>query len=98
MSRCEHFTQGNASYLVADILQAQLRITSLRLAQFQERQDSQGAIIRKDIATLLQQGNVSLARAKAPCLHRKDALGDLLEVLGMYVGQLLERFQELNRR
>ncbi|KAG6903192.1 hypothetical protein C0995_002735 [Termitomyces sp. Mi166 len=82
----------------ASSVTTQLRLTSRKLGQLQERQDSQGAITRKDIATLLQQRKVSLARAKAQSLQREDALGDLLEVLEMYVGQLLEHFQELDQR
>ncbi|KAG5727626.1 TBC domain-containing protein [Termitomyces sp. T112] len=75
----------------------QLRLTSLRLGQLQERQDSKGAITRKDIATLLQKRNVSFARTKARSLQRENALGDLLEVLEMFVGQLLEHFHELDQ-
>ncbi|KAG6854607.1 hypothetical protein C0991_004209 [Blastosporella zonata] len=78
-------------------VKAQLRLTTLRLGQLQEKKDSQGAIIRRDIATLLQQRNVGLARAKAQTLQREDALGDLLEVLEMHVGQLLEHFNELDQ-
>ncbi|KAG6814300.1 hypothetical protein H0H92_013425 [Tricholoma furcatifolium] len=78
-------------------VKSQLRLTTQRLGQSQERQDSQGAITRRDIATLLQQRNVSLARAKAQSLQREDALGDLLEVIEMHVGQLLEHFNELDQ-
>ncbi|KAG6911447.1 hypothetical protein DXG01_014521 [Tephrocybe rancida] len=78
-------------------VKAQLRLTTLRLGQLQEKKDSQGAIIRRDIATLLQQRNVGLARAKAQNLQKEDALGDLLEVLEMHVGQLLEHFNELDQ-
>ncbi|KAG6818204.1 hypothetical protein H0H87_000109 [Tephrocybe sp. NHM501043] len=77
-------------------VKAQLRLTTLRLGQLQEKKDSQGAIIRRDIATLLQQGNFGLSRAKAQNLQREDELGDLLEVLEMHVGQLLEHFNELD--
>ncbi|KAF5387100.1 hypothetical protein D9615_001614 [Tricholomella constricta] len=76
-------------------VKAQLRLTSLRLGQLQEKKDSQGAISRRDIATLLQQRNVGLARLKAQRLLQEDALGDLLEVLEMHVGQLLEHFNEI---
>ena len=53
--------------------------------------------MRKDIATLLQQQNVELARAKAQKLMQEDVMGDLLEALEMHVGLLLEHFQELDQ-
>ncbi|KII88623.1 hypothetical protein PLICRDRAFT_161896 [Plicaturopsis crispa FD-325 SS-3] len=76
----------------------QLRLTALRLGQLQERKDSTGQVTRRDIATLLQQGNVGLARAKAQNLIQDDAMGDLLEVLEMHVGVILEHFHELEQR
>lgn len=79
-------------------IQAQLRLTCLRLGQLQEKKDSQGIIIRRDIATLLQQRNVVLARAKAQRLVQEDALGDLLEILEMHVGLLLEHLGEIDQR
>ncbi|KAH7923526.1 hypothetical protein BV22DRAFT_1196659 [Leucogyrophana mollusca] len=72
-----------------------LRQTAQRLGQLQERKDSQGQITRRDIATLLQQGNIGLARAKAQNLIHDDATGDLLEMLEMHVGVLLEHLGEL---
>ncbi|GLB35059.1 putative regulator of Vps4 activity in the MVB pathway [Lyophyllum shimeji] len=87
---------ANAEWQPASV-KAQLRLTSLRLGQLQERKDSQGAITRRDIASLLQQRDVGLARAKAQILLQDDALGDLLEVLEMQIGQLLEHFNELDQ-
>jgi hypothetical protein len=81
-----------------NLFQAQLRVTTLRLAQLQEKKDSQGQITRKDIATLLQQGNVELARAKAQHLLEQDILGDVLEILEMHVGLVLEHFNDLDQR
>ncbi|KIO04161.1 hypothetical protein M404DRAFT_555619 [Pisolithus tinctorius Marx 270] len=72
-----------------------LRTTSHRLGQLQERKDSQGQITRRDIATLLHNGNVGLARAKAQNLMWEDRMGDLLEVLEMCVCVVLERVAEL---
>ena len=60
--------------------------------------DSQGQITRRDIATLLQQGNVGLARAKAQKLIREDIYGDLLQTLEMLVGVILEHISELDRK
>lgn len=53
--------------------------------------------MRRDIATLLQQQNVGLARAKAQKLMQEDKMRDLLEVLEIHVGLLLEHFQELDQ-
>ncbi|KAI6040636.1 regulator of Vps4 activity in the MVB pathway-domain-containing protein [Pisolithus marmoratus] len=72
-----------------------LRTTSHRLSQLQERKDSQGQITRRDIATLLHNGNVGLARTKAQNLMWEDKMGDLLEVLEMCVCVVLERMAEL---
>ncbi|KAG2157358.1 regulator of Vps4 activity in the MVB pathway-domain-containing protein [Suillus clintonianus] len=72
-----------------------LRSTSQRLGQIQERIDSQGQITRRDIATLLQQNNTALARAKAQNLIQDDAMGDLLEVVEMHVSMVIEHLGEL---
>ncbi|KAF9457230.1 regulator of Vps4 activity in the MVB pathway-domain-containing protein, partial [Collybia nuda] len=74
-----------------------LRLTSLRLGQLQEKKDSQATIMRRDIATLLQQRNIGMARAKAQKLFRDDAMGDLVEILEMHVGFILEHFSEVDR-
>lgn len=73
----------------------QLKLTAQRLSQLQDKKDSVAQITRRDIATLLQQGNVSLARLKAHKLIREDAAADLLEVLEMYCGVLLQRVADL---
>ncbi|KAG7452620.1 uncharacterized protein BT62DRAFT_925178 [Guyanagaster necrorhizus] len=73
----------------------QLRLTGQRLGQLQERNDSKSSITRRDISTLLQQGDIVLARAKAQKLIEEDAAGDVLEMLAMYSGLLLEHFHEL---
>lgn len=62
------------------------------------RKDADATITRKDIATLLQQGNVALARSKAQNLIHEDSLADLLEVLEQQVATLLDRFSELEQR
>lgn len=73
-----------------------LRSTSQRLGQIQERIDSQGQITRRDIATLLQQNNTALARAKAQNLIQDDTKGDLLEVIEMHVSMVIEHLGELD--
>lgn len=77
-------------------LQVLLRSTSQRLGQIQERIDSQGQITRRDIATLLQQNNTALARAKAQNLIQDDAKGDLLEMVEMHVSMIIEYLGELD--
>ena len=78
--------------------QAQLRLTAQRLGQLQDRMDSQAQITQRDIATLLQQGNIALARAKAQKLMREDVKSDLLQTLEMHVGVILGHLNELERR
>ncbi|KAJ7452536.1 regulator of Vps4 activity in the MVB pathway-domain-containing protein [Mycena galericulata] len=77
---------------------ALLRLTSQRLGQLQEKKDSKASITRRDIATLLQQGNIALARAKAQNLIQEDVSGDLLEILEMHIGVLLEHFNEIDQQ
>jgi hypothetical protein len=78
--------------------QAQLRLTAQRLGQLQSKKDSEGQITRRDIATLLYQNNVPIARAKAQKLIREDMLSDVLETLEMQIGVVLERFNELEQQ
>ena len=82
--------------LTALSLKDQLKLTAQRLGQLQDKKDSAAQITRRDIATLLQQNNVSLARLKAHKLIREDAAADLLEILEMYCGVLLQRFADLS--
>ncbi|KAJ3572501.1 hypothetical protein NP233_g3051 [Leucocoprinus birnbaumii] len=77
---------------------AQLRSTIQQLGQLQARKDADAVITRKDIATLLEQGNVILARSKAQKLIQEDTLADLLELLEQQVGTLLDRFAELEQQ
>ncbi|KAJ4488065.1 regulator of Vps4 activity in the MVB pathway-domain-containing protein [Lentinula aciculospora] len=76
-------------------VKAQLRLTSQRLGHLQEKNDSRGSITRRDIATLLQQGNIGLARMKAQNLFQEDIQGDVLEMLEMHIGVILEHIMEL---
>lgn len=84
--------------LLTSLVKSQLRLTVQRLGQLQDRKDSLAHITSRDIATLLGQRNVSLARAKAQNLAKEDAMGDALQVLEMYCGSILERFSELEDR
>jgi hypothetical protein len=64
----------------------------------QAKNDSQANITYTDIATLVQRGNVSLAREKAEKLVMDEAYGDLLEELELQIGVVQEHFHELERR
>ncbi len=77
---------------------AQLRSSIQRLGQLQAKKDAEASITRKDIATLLQQGNVTLARSKAQKLIQEDSLTDLLEILEQQIGTVLDRFSELEQK
>ncbi|KAJ6547443.1 regulator of Vps4 activity in the MVB pathway-domain-containing protein [Mycena capillaripes] len=79
-------------------VKALLRLTSQRLGQLQEKKDSKASITRRDIATLLQQGNVGLARTKAQNLIQEDVSSDLLEILEMHIGVVLEHFTEIDQQ
>jgi hypothetical protein len=52
-------------------------------------------LTRADITTLVQQGNVLLAREKAEKLIQEEGFNDVLEAVEMQLGVILERFQEL---
>ena len=70
------------------------------MGQLQEKQDSQGQITRKEIASLLDAGrdsNIALARAKAQHLIHEDSIGDILEALEMHIGLLVEHFNEIDQ-
>ena len=77
--------------------QAQVRLAAQRLGQLQDRKDASASITSRDIATLLSQRNVSLARAKAQNLMREDAVSDVMEVLEMYCSVIQERFSDLEK-
>ncbi|THU86443.1 hypothetical protein K435DRAFT_822154 [Dendrothele bispora CBS 962.96] len=81
----------------ASFVKAQIRLASQKLGQLQDKNDSKSNITRRDISTLLQQGDVGLARIKAQNLIQEDAFGDLLEMLEMQLGILLERFNEVEQ-
>lgn len=87
-----------ARYSERMVDQTQMRLTAQRLGQLQDRMDSQAQITQRDIATLLQQGNVALARAKAQKLMRDDVKGDLMQTLEMHIGVILGHLNELERR
>ncbi|KAI0673046.1 regulator of Vps4 activity in the MVB pathway-domain-containing protein [Trametes maxima] len=78
-------------------VKAQLRLAAQRLGQLQDRMESQAQITQRDIVTLLQQGNVALARAKAQKQMREDIRGNLLQMLEMHIGVILGHLNELER-
>lgn len=79
-------------------VKAQLRLAAQRLGQLQDKKDSLARITSRDIATLLGQRNVTLARAKAQKLMEDEAISDALEVLEMHCGMLLERMSDFEKR
>ncbi|KAI8998478.1 regulator of Vps4 activity in the MVB pathway-domain-containing protein [Trametes punicea] len=78
-------------------VKSQLRLTAQRLGQIQDRMESQAQITQRDIATLLQQGNIALARAKAQKQMREDIKASLLQIFEMHVGVILGHLNELER-
>ncbi|EIW85044.1 hypothetical protein CONPUDRAFT_162339 [Coniophora puteana RWD-64-598 SS2] len=76
-------------------VKATLRTAAQRLGQLQSLKDTHGRALRREIADLLQQGDASQARAKAQSLLREEADADLMEILEMHIGVILERFREL---
>lgn len=76
-------------------LQTLLRLTAQKLGQLQDRKDSHAQVTSRDIATLLGQKNVALARNKAQNLMKDEAVSNAMELLEMYCGMLLEGFSAL---
>ncbi|KAF8522218.1 regulator of Vps4 activity in the MVB pathway-domain-containing protein [Hysterangium stoloniferum] len=76
-------------------LQSQLRLTSYKLAQLQERHDQASNITKRDIATLIEQNEIKTARIKVEKLIQDDRLSTLIEMLESFCNLLLERFGEL---
>ncbi|KAF7295030.1 DUF292-domain-containing protein [Mycena indigotica] len=74
-----------------------LRRAAQTIGILQERKDSQAAVVRRDVATLLSRRDVVLARAKAQNLMLDEFNADLLENLEMQLGILLEHFSELEQ-
>ncbi|KAK7054990.1 hypothetical protein VNI00_003453 [Paramarasmius palmivorus] len=85
-----------AAWDVASV-KALLRTTSQRLGQLQDKNDAKANSTRREIATLLQQGNLGAARTKAQELMHEDAMGNVLEMLEMHVGMILERLAEFTQ-
>ncbi|KAG7092365.1 hypothetical protein E1B28_008724 [Marasmius oreades] len=78
-------------------VKALLRTASQRLGQLQDKIDAKGTITRKEIASSLQKGNVTLARMKARTVMQEDAFGDVLEMLEMHVAIMLEHVSEIGQ-
>ena len=80
------------------LFQAQFRTAAQRLGQLQDKFESQAQIAKGDIATLLRQGNIGLARAKAENVIKDEIHADLLQTLEMYLGVVLEQFVEIEKK
>ena len=72
-------------------------MTIQQIAQLHDKQVSTAQITSSDVATLLQQGNVSLARAKARNLFQHDVSGELMEGLVMHLRCVLAHYSEIER-
>ncbi|KAF9652839.1 hypothetical protein BDM02DRAFT_3265870 [Thelephora ganbajun] len=77
---------------------AQFRLAAQKLGQLQDKFESQAQITKGDISTLLRQGNIGLARAKAESVIKDEIHTDLLQVLEMYLGVVLEQFAEIEKK
>ncbi|CCL98444.1 uncharacterized protein FIBRA_00441 [Fibroporia radiculosa] len=78
-------------------MKSQLRLTAQKLGQLQDKMDAQSQVTRRDIAILLQRGNIALARVKARKLMSAGILEDLLQTLEMHVGVVLGHLSEFDR-
>ena len=78
--------------------QTQFRTAAQKLGQLQDKSESQAQIAKGDIATLLRQGNIGLARAKAEHVIKDEIHADLLQTLEMYLGVVLEQFVEIEKK
>lgn len=79
-------------------VQVQFRSAAQKLGQLQDKFESQAQITKGDIATLLRQGNIGLARAKAEGVIKDEIHSDLLQTLEMYLGVVLEQFAEIEKK
>lgn len=59
---------------------------------------SHAQITKGDIVTLLRQGNIGLARAKAEAVIRDEVHTDLLQTLELYLEVVLEQFSEIEKK
>jgi len=84
--------------LVLFLFQTQFRFAAQKLAQLQDKFESQAQITKGDIVTLLRRGNIGLARAKAESVIKDEIHADLLQTLEMYLGVLLEQFAEIEKK
>lgn len=77
---------------------AQFRLAAQKLGQLQDKFESQAQITKGDISTLLRQGNIGLARAKAEGVIKDEIHSDLLQTLEMYLETVLEQFAEIEKK
>ena len=78
--------------------QAQFRAAAQKLGQLQNKFESQAQVTKGDIATLLRQGTIGLARAKAEGVIKDEIHTDLLQTLEMYLEVVLEQFSEIEKK
>lgn len=98
VSRRVRLANNSSLSLVLFPFQAQFRTAAQKLGQLQDKFESQAQITKGDIATLLRQGNIGLARAKAENVIKDEIHTDLLQTLEMYLGVVLEHFVEIEKK
>lgn len=98
MSVDEDNFRGIHPSVTLSFFQAQFRLAAQRLGQLQEKFESHAQVTKGDIGTLLRQGNVGLARAKAEGVIKDEIHSDLLQTLEMYLGVVLEQFAEIEKK
>ena len=91
-------SQNSSLSTTLPFFQVQFRSAAQKLGQLQDKFESQAQVTKGDIATLLRQGNIGLARAKAESVIKDEIHTDLLEVLEMYLGVVLEQFAEIEKK
>ena len=96
-----HRYERDFSYITvfADlVLQTQIRHGIQTLRQLQDQKLSDAHIARRDIATLLKQNNILLARAKAQKLLKEESVCEVLDIVDSYCTFILDHYKELEKR
>jgi hypothetical protein len=95
---CIQLSTNSSLSVIPFSFQAQFRLAAQKLTQLQAKFESQAQITKGDIVTLLRQGSIGLARAKAEGVIRDEVHTDLLQTLEMYLQVVLEQFSEIEKK
>ena len=98
VSRRVQLSRNSSLSILLFSIQAQFRLAAQKLGQLQGKFESQAQITKGDIVTLLRQGNIGLARAKAEAVIRDEVHTDLLQTLEVYLEVVLEQFSEIEKK